>query len=178
AEKTIDVFIKLQLIKGYEDGTVRPNSPITRAEFAAILNRAFLIQGGSNTSVVLNDIGGNWAKEAIEKLVAAGVINGYADGTFKPDQTITREEMVIMLSRIVDLNNVAKDTTKGNFNDLNGAYAASEIIAVAQAGIVSGKGDGRFDPKSNATRAEALQIILNVLELNPQLKTLLDSLVE
>ncbi|WP_256761785.1 S-layer homology domain-containing protein [Cohnella sp. WQ 127256] len=176
AEKTIDIFIKLQLIKGYKDGTFRPNSPITRAEFAVILNRAFNIQGGSNTSVVLKDIGDNWAKEAIENLVAAGVIKGYTDGTFKPDNTITREEMVVMLSRIVNLNDLAKDTTKGNFKDLNGAYAASEIIAEAQAGIVSGKGNGKFDPKSNATRAEALQIILNVLELNPQLKTLLDSL--
>ncbi|CAH1205509.1 hypothetical protein PAECIP111893_02362 [Paenibacillus plantiphilus] len=176
AEKTIDVFIKLQLINGYEDGTARPNSPITRAEFAAILNRAFNIQGGSNTSIVLKDIGDSWAKEAIENLVAAGVINGYADGMFKPDQTITREEMVVMLSRIVNLNDLVKDRAKGNFKDLNGSYAASEIKAVAQAGIVSGKGDGRFDPKSNATRAEALQIILNVLELNPQLKTLLDSL--
>jgi hypothetical protein len=83
--------------------------------------------------------------------------------------------MVVMLSRIVDLNNVTKDTIKGNFNDLNGAYAASEIIAAAQAGIVSGKGNGIFDPKNNATRAEALQIILNMLELNPQLKTLLGS---
>jgi hypothetical protein len=176
AEKTIDVFIKLQLIKGYEDGTFKPNSPITRAEFAAILSRAFNIQGGSNTSVVLKDIGNSWAKEAIENLVAAGVIQGYGDGTFKPNNTITREEMVVMLSRIVNLNNLAKDRAKGNFNDLDGAYAASEIKAVAQAGIVSGKGDGRFDPKSNATRAEALQIILNVLKLNPQLKTLLDSL--
>lgn len=176
AEKTIEVFIKMQLIKGYEDGTVRPNSPITRAEFATILNRAFNIQSGSVASVVLKDIGDSWAKEAIENLVAAGVINGYMDGKFKPDQTITREEMVVMLSRIVNLNNLAKDQAKGNFNDLNDAYAASEIIAEAQVGIVSGKGDGRFDPKGNATRAEALQIILNVLELNPQLKTLLDSL--
>ncbi|WHX50084.1 S-layer homology domain-containing protein [Paenibacillus woosongensis] len=103
-------------------------------------------------------------------------MNGYKDGTFKPDQTITREEMVVMLSRIVNLNDLANDTTKGNFNDLNGSYAASEIKVAAQAGIVSGKGDGRFDPKGNATRAEALQIILNVLELNPQLKKLLDSL--
>nr|WP_256223551.1 S-layer homology domain-containing protein [Paenibacillus sp. 1_12] len=176
AGKTIDVFIKLQLIKGYEDGTFRPNSPITRAEFAAILNRAFNIQGSSNTSVVLKDIGNSWAKEAIENFVAAGVIKGYDDGTFKSDQTITREEMVVILSRIVNLNDLVKDTTKGNFNDLNGSYAASEIQAEAQAGIVSGKGDGKFEPKSNATRAEALQIILNVLELNPQLKKLLDSL--
>ncbi|WP_378126219.1 S-layer homology domain-containing protein [Cohnella boryungensis] len=85
-------------------------------------------------------------------------------------------EKVVMLSRIVDLNNVVKDTAKGHFNDIHGTYAASEIKAAAQAGIVSGKGDGRFDPKSKATRAEALQIILNVLELSPQLKMLLDSL--
>ncbi|MEK5468799.1 S-layer homology domain-containing protein [Paenibacillus sp. FSL R7-0210] len=176
AEKTINIFVQLKLINGYDDGTVRPNNPITRAEFAAMLNRVFNIQAGNNTNVVLKDIDDHWAKEAVENLVAVGVINGYTDGTFKPNQTITREEMVVMLSHIVDLNNVAKDTIKGNFNDLNGAYAASEIIAAAQAGIVSGKGNGRFDPKNNATRAEALQIILNVLELNPQLKTLLDSL--
>ncbi|OXM83648.1 hypothetical protein CF651_24565, partial [Paenibacillus rigui] len=99
AEKTIDIFVKLQLIDGYEDGTFRLDSPITRAEFAVILNRAFNIQGGSNTSIVLKDIGDNWAKGAIENLVAAGVIKGYDDSTFKPDKTITREEMVVMLSR-------------------------------------------------------------------------------
>ncbi|MGF6352999.1 sugar lactone lactonase YvrE, partial [Paenibacillus sp. 4624] len=175
AKKTIDIFVQLKLINGYDDGTVRPNNPITRAEFTAMLNRVFNIQAGNNTNVVLKDIDHHWAKEAVENLVAAGVIHGYTDGTFKPNQTITREEMVVMLSRIVDLNNVTKDTIKGNFNDLNGAYAASEIIAAAQAGIVSGKGNGIFDPKNNATRAEALQIILNMLELNPQLKTLLGS---
>jgi len=47
AEKTIDIFVQLNLINGYKDGTFRPNNPITRAEFAAILNRAFNIQGGS-----------------------------------------------------------------------------------------------------------------------------------
>jgi hypothetical protein len=175
AEKTLDTFVRLNLISGYEDGTFRPNSPITRAEFASILNRVFQIQGGS-TSKVLKDIDGIWAKEDIENLVAAGVINGYTDGTFKPNQTITREEMVVMLSRIVNLNGLEKDTTKGHFNDLNGAYAADEIQEAAKGGIVSGKGDGRFDPKGQATRAEALQIILNVLKLNSQLKTLLESL--
>ncbi|WEK54977.1 MAG: S-layer homology domain-containing protein [Candidatus Cohnella colombiensis] len=176
AEKTIDIFVQLNLINGYKDGTFRPNSPITRAEFATILNRAFHIQGGSNTSVVLKDIDATWAKDDIENLVVAGVINGYTDGTFKPNQTITREEMTVMLSRIVNLNSLEKDTAKGHFSDLSDAYAVEEIQVAAQAGIVSGKGDGRFDPKSDATRAEALQMILNVLKLNPQLKTLLDSL--
>ncbi|MNZ96714.1 Cellulosome-anchoring protein precursor [compost metagenome] len=176
AEETIDTFVRLNLINGYNDGTFRPNSPITRAEFASILYRVFQTHGGSNTSTVFKDIDGIWAKDDIENLVAAGVINGYTDGTFKPNQTITREEMVVMLSRIVNLNGLEKDKTKGHFNDLNGAYAVGEITAAAQASIVSGKGDGSFDPKSNATRAEALQIILNVLKLNPELKTLLESL--
>nr|WP_068498698.1 S-layer homology domain-containing protein [Paenibacillus kribbensis] len=175
AEKTIATFVKLHVIEGYSDGKFKPDGKITRAEFAVILSSVFDIQGGNNASVALKDVGSHWAKDAIKKLVEAGVISGYEDGTFKPDKTITREEMVVLLSRILNLNNVSKDTTKGNFVDLEGSYAANEIKAEAQAGIISGRADGKFDTKSNSTRAEALQIILNALNLNPQLKTLLDS---
>jgi len=166
----------MQLINGYEDGTFRPNGTIIRAEFATMLRRAFNIYGGNSRNISFTDLDKHWAKDNIGNLVAAGVISGYPDGTFRPDQKVTREEMVVMLSRIMNLDNLEKDQTKGHFNDLNGAYAAEEIQASAQAGIVSGKGDGSFNPKSNATRAEALQIILNVLKLKPELKTLLESL--
>ncbi|WP_342415996.1 S-layer homology domain-containing protein [Paenibacillus sp. FSL R10-2782] len=176
AEKTIDTFVKLHVIKGYNDGSFKPDGKITRAEFAVVLSSVFDIKGGNNTSVSLKDVGSHWAKDAIKKLVEAGVISGYEDGMFKPDNTITREEMVVLLSRILNLNNVSKDTTRGNFDDVKGSYAANEIKAEAQAGIISGRADGKFDPKSSSTRAEALQIILNALNLNPQLKTLLDSL--
>jgi hypothetical protein len=104
------------------------------------------------------------------------LISGYPDGTFKPDQTITRQEMIVMLIRIVNLDNLEKDPAKGEFRDLDDAYAAEAIQEAAQAGIVSGKGNGVFDPNGNATRAEALQIILNVLKLKPELKELLESL--
>ncbi|WMT41208.1 S-layer homology domain-containing protein [Paenibacillus sp. D2_2] len=121
SEKTIDIFVKLHVIEGYEDGKFKPDGNITRAEFAVILNRVFdIIKGGDNTRVALKDISSHWAKDAIERLQEAGVISGYEDGTFKPDKTITREEMVLILSRIVNLNNLAKDNTKGNFNDLEG----------------------------------------------------------
>ncbi|MEC0231628.1 S-layer homology domain-containing protein [Paenibacillus alba] len=176
AEKTIDTFVKLQIIDGYKDGTFNPDGKITRAEFSVLLTRVFDIQGGSHPGTAMKDVGSHWAKDAIQKLVEAGIINGYEDGTFKPENTITREEMVILLSRILNLNQVAKDTTKGNFDDLKGSYAASEITAGAQAGIVSGEADGKFHAKSNATRAEALQILLNALKLSPQLKGLLDTL--
>ncbi|MEK3726189.1 S-layer homology domain-containing protein [Paenibacillus sp. FSL H8-0034] len=146
AEKTIDTFVKLHVIEGYDDGTFKPNGNITRAEFAVILNRVFDINAGDNTNVELRDAGSHWAKDAIEKLVKAGIISCYDDGTFKPDKTITREEMVVMLSRLVNFDNVMKDATKGNFNDLVRSYAANEIKAEAQAGIISGKGEGKLDP--------------------------------
>ena len=176
AKDTIDIFAVLRLISGYEDGSFKPNGHITRAEFAAILSRVFDITGGDHTSAVLKDVDSHWAKRELEQLAKAGVINGYGDGTFRPDNTITREEMVVMLSRIVNLDNVTKEASKGNFNDLKGTFAADEIEAAAQAEIIRGIGGGKFAPHSNATRAEALQIILNALKLNPQLKTLLDSL--
>jgi len=176
SEQTIDIFVQLKLINGYPDGSFKPDEPITRAEFASLLNRVFQIQGNNKSNTDIKDIDGIWAKEDIENLVAARVINGYTDSTFKPNQTITREEMVVMLSRIVILSNVEKDSTKGHFNDLKGTYAADEITAAAQASIVSGKGNASFQPKSSATRAEALQIMLNVLKLNSHLKTLLEYL--
>ncbi|MCJ8011502.1 S-layer homology domain-containing protein [Paenibacillus sp. KQZ6P-2] len=179
AEKTIDTFVKLQVITGFEDGTFRPNSPITRAEFATIIARVFDVNGGSTKNVVeLSDINSHWAKDAINNLASAGVINGYGDGTFKPNKTISREEMVIILSRIVDLSNVDKDASKGNFTDMSRAssYAVNPIKDAAKAGIISGKGDGAFDPQGISTRAEALTIILNALNLDPQIKTLLNSM--
>jgi len=175
AEKAIRSFAQLRLAEGYPDGTFKPDRPITRAEFAALLDRVFRIAGG-NASVALQDIEGSWAKESIEKRASAGVISGYPDGTFRPDQTITRQEMVVILTRIVNLESLEKDPAKGEFHDLGNAYAAEAIREAAQAGIVSGKGNGVFDPGGSATRAEALQMIINVLKLNPAIKELLETL--
>ncbi|MGW9530911.1 S-layer homology domain-containing protein [Paenibacillus terrae] len=178
AEKAIDTFVKLQFIKGYGDGQFKPNGNITRAEFAMLVSRVFDISVDADHSAPMSDISSHWAKEAIEKLASAGVIGGYGDGTFKPNQTISREEIVIILSRIVNLSSVNKDDSKGNFTDLSSAssYATNAIKDVAEAGIINGKSNGVFDPQGNATRAEALTIILNALSLHPQVKNLVGSL--
>src|SRR5690606_70261 len=111
AERTIDLFVKLGIIEGYEDGLARPDQSITRAEFATILSRVFDISGGTNP-MTLGDVRGHWAHSYIEILVQAGVINGYEDGACRPDTEITREEMVMMIDRIVNMDKVPKDTTK------------------------------------------------------------------
>ncbi|WP_189015504.1 S-layer homology domain-containing protein [Paenibacillus marchantiophytorum] len=129
AEKTVDTFVKLNIIQGYGDGTVKPDAPITRAEFASIITRVFAISTGTNHAD-LNDIGNHWAKQAIESLAKAGVIGGYGDGSFQPDKTISREEMAVILSRVINLNAVTKDASKGNFGDVSNSYAADAITAI------------------------------------------------
>lgn len=178
AEKTIHTFVKLHFIDGYGAGQFKPNGKITRAEFAMLISRIFNISDGTKQSAAFKDVNGHWAKEAIENLSRAGVLGGYSDGSFKPNQTISREEMVILLSRIVNLDRVDKDASKGSFTDMSHAssYAGEAIKDAAAAGIISGKSGGSFDPQGNATRAEALTVILNVLRLDPQVKALLDSL--
>ncbi|WP_260846469.1 S-layer homology domain-containing protein [Paenibacillus polymyxa] len=176
AEKTVDTFSKLGIVNGYKDGSFRPDGEITRAEFSAIISRIFDISGG-NQPVALNDIGDHWAQDAITKLTAAGVLNGYEDGTFKPDQTIVRQEMAVILARILDLDRLKKDTSnEKSFTDLSASFAADTIKQLAQAGVLSGISTSQFGPKYHASRAEALTAIYNALSLNSEIKTVLESL--
>ncbi|MDI4647654.1 polysaccharide lyase family 8 super-sandwich domain-containing protein [Cohnella hashimotonis] len=177
AEKTIDTFLKLQVLKGYADGTAKPNRPISRAEFVAVLDR--LIDVESTRAAELRDIGGHWAHRAIEKFAAAGIVGGYGDGTFRPDRTISREEMIVLLSRIINLEAAAQTASGGStgeFSDIGHTYAADAIRDAARAGIVDGRGEGRFDPSGNATRAEAMTVLLNMLNLSPDIQRLLATL--
>ncbi|SEL79515.1 S-layer homology domain-containing protein [Paenibacillus sp. OK003] len=178
AKKIIDTFVKLQMITGYGNGQFKPDGNITRAEFATLISRVFEISSRSEHIVSLSDIENHWAKNDVEKLVGSGVLNGYGNGTFKPNQTISREEMVVILSRIVDLNEVDKEASKGSFLDMArvSSYASNEVKAAAAAGIISGKSNGVFDPQGSSTRAEALTVILNALNLDTSIKTLLESL--
>lgn len=167
AEKTIDIFTKLNIIKGYEDKTIRPNQEISRGEFVAILSRIFDV-GGTHKSV-LKDIQGHWAQDAIEKFTQAGIIGGYGDGTFQPNKAITRNDMVLVLSRIVNLNGSATGQAGPEPDPFQQA---------AQAGIIKGNGNGSLNPLGTAARAEALQLILNTLKLNSQIKTMLELIEE
>ena len=95
-----------KLIMGYPDGTFRPNNPISRAEFAAIASRFDQLK--SDSSLPFNDVGANhWAYDVIASAADKGWVNGYPDGSFKPENKITRAEVVSttnrMLNRYADL---------------------------------------------------------------------------
>lgn len=106
----------VDIIKGYEDGTFKPNAPITRAEFATVASRFFEIESGAENQFTDVD-DSHWAKEYIDSAVVKGWLLGYEDGTFRPDQPIKRSETVTIVNRM--LNRVAdKDYIEANYDDV------------------------------------------------------------
>ena len=88
------------ILKGYEDGTFRPNGNITRAEFATIAVRFFEVE--YNGKDLFPDIDGHWAQDYINQAGFAGLVEGYPDGTFGPEKLITRAEAVTIVNRTID----------------------------------------------------------------------------
>lgn len=175
AMKQIGLFSRLEGIRGYQDGTVRGNATMTRAEFAAMLVQLLEIENTGKKAWSLSDIESHWASSAIATLAGHGVINGYTDGTFRPNETISRQEMVTMLLKLVRAEALPKQH-KADFVDGNAvsSFAVKPVQLAAEAGIIQGYADGTFRPSQNVSRAEAVVMTLNLLQLEPRLHALLD----
>lgn len=150
------------LISGYQDGSLKPDNQITRAEFTALVNHSF----GFNeiASISFKDVkNGAWYYNEISKASAAAYIKGYSDQTFKPNKSITREELAVIVASLLKLNASASNT---GFTDLVASHAWSKdsIAAVAEAGLMQGSG-GKFRPQQTATRAEAVVVLDRALKL-------------
>nr|WP_246628150.1 glycoside hydrolase family 3 N-terminal domain-containing protein [Paenibacillus oenotherae] len=96
----VAVATSLGLIGGFDDGTFRPDAPISRAETAAILSRFYKLTPGPETSE-LTDIDGHWATEPIRLLASNGLVGGYSDATFRPNRPVSRAEYAVFLTRII-----------------------------------------------------------------------------
>ncbi|RAV21993.1 S-layer homology domain-containing protein [Paenibacillus contaminans] len=99
AMEAINKAAKMGIMNGYPEASFKPDAPITRGETVSILAR--LLDGVNEEAGSFADIGGHWAQAAIEKSKAAGIIAGYEDGTFRPEQALTRAEAVAMLNRLL-----------------------------------------------------------------------------
>ncbi|MEQ4482371.1 S-layer homology domain-containing protein [Cohnella silvisoli] len=164
AEANIKKAVSGGIVKGYPDGTFKPNRTVTRAEFAVMLMNALKPQG-EGAALTFTDTAkiGSWAQKAIAKAVQAGIIKGYEDGSFRPDAVITRAEMAAMIAAALGQTNQA-DATTGFADDKDiPTWAKASVAFVKQADIVQGKGNNQFAPGDNATRAEAVTVLLNML---------------
>ena len=103
----VSTLSKMGIIKGYEDGSFKPNDPISRAEFAAIAAR--FDPDGDKTPASFSDVTSHWAKDEISVAANHGWIKGYEDGSFKPDQKITRAETMTLVNRVLNRLPETKD---------------------------------------------------------------------
>lgn len=164
-------------ISGYSDGTVCPNASITRAEVAMIFYRLLdddALAKYHTTENAFSDVpSGKWYSAAVSTLNAMGTLSGYPDGTFRPNDPITRAELASVCVRFFNAPEAAADA----FSDISGYWARNAINAAVQLGIVSGYEDGTFRPANNITRAETIQMVNNVLGRHPDKNHLLPGMV-
>lgn len=152
----------IKYINGYPDGSVKPDNSITRAEVAAIF---FRLIKDTNKTVTANgkfsDVNsGEWYAQAINYLASIGILKGYEDGLFHPEQTITRAEFAAIASRFDKLE--ASD--KSTFSDVDPNHWAADYINSAYLkGWIGGYPDGSFRTESSITRAEVVKIVNSML---------------
>lgn len=177
AKDTIQLFANLKLVNGYADGTFKPDATITRAEFVTIITRTFGLPAPTTTHS-FNDVSKDaWYNGAINAAFAAGLVNGTSNGGFTPNEEISRQDIIVILSRVI---NFAQFTNANpEITDLNktSEYAKASVEQAISAGVLKGNGEGQVDPKASATRAEAIQLILSSVSLDPAIKALLEKLL-
>jgi len=146
---------------GYPDGTFRPNNQISRAEMATFMVKARNLTYTGGLTNFTDVPSTHWAYNYIMAAKQAGIIGGYPDGTFKPENMVTRAEISVMVSRA---GNFTYSGGLTNFSDVPSTYWGYQyIMAVKQYGIVSGYPDGTFKPDNQATRAEASVMVTKLM---------------
>ncbi|MDF2935199.1 MAG: hypothetical protein K0Q90_572 [Paenibacillaceae bacterium] len=173
AEAAILEAIRLGLAEGYEDGTFRAEQPVTREELAVLAARWLKAQGQRASLTILSgqmlpfrdgEAISSWAEEAIAAAVLAGWLEGYGDGSFRPQQAVTRAELAVFMQRVLALK--ADDSGAAlPFADAPEipSWASQGVAAAAAAGLFQGNEQGQFLPAASATRAETVFILLRAI---------------
>ena len=152
-------------VTGYPDGTFQPKKATTRAEFASMIANAMGYESEpSDSDTMFPDVANDfWAKAAINFCAQNGIIEGYDDGTFKPNQTITRQEAAAILNNAFDLAEKYGISDEQFPDDGKIANWASDHVYAAKAsGLMNGDKDtGNFRPTDTIKRCEAASILMN-----------------
>jgi hypothetical protein len=133
---------------------------LRRIAIIAFLTAACLLLLSFPASAAVDDVKGNWAETAIRDLKSAGIINGYPDGTFKPERSLTRAEFAKLVVKAFDL----PTSQTVSFPDAKNHWAKDYISAVGK-DYMTGYADGNFRPERNISRAEAAAVITRIMKL-------------
>ncbi len=167
AESQINKWAENGLASGYSDGTFKPNNRVTRAEFVALTNSAF----GINTEGYAADFSdvavGQWYYNDIAAASTSGYIGGYPDGTFKPKQSISRQEAASIIVRLLGLEPTLLEMEKFKDAVQIPQWSRGNIGAIVKAGLMGGYPDGTFQPGKSLTRAEAVAFLDRARDFAP-----------
>ncbi len=160
AHQTIDTMTINKYINGYDDGNFKPDQNITRGEFSALVYRILGLTTAKD-GVIYDDTDSHWARDIIATMSLPegyGMLRGYGDGNFGPNDAITREQAVAIIARAKsDVWEAGKENAKDSFTDAKDIswWFNGEIDAAVTNGLIEGYEDGSFKPLNNITRAEA-----------------------
>jgi len=149
---------------GYDDGTFRPNNPVTRAEFIKMVVSAFGYQINETPSnLEFADVtNSDWFAPYVEAATDADIVDGYSDGTFRPAKTINRAEAMKILMAAAGIDTAILPNIK--FPDVNeNDWFAPYVLKAKELGIVSGYADGRFGPGDDMTRSQVAKVIVELM---------------
>ena len=140
-------------VKGFPDGSFKPNKEVTRGEVAQILNQ--FIQNSQAYRLPTDVDAGAWYGNSMARLYGLSILNGFGDGSVRPQGAMTRAEVATIMTRILNLK-----MENARFNDVTpGAWYNGYVGAAQAAGIISGYPDGSFGGERTVTRAELVVIV-------------------
>jgi hypothetical protein len=166
-EAAINEAVTNGFVKGYADGTFKPDKSVTRAEFVTMINKALQLRDENTVNLLFKDVTTtNWFYEDIQKASYARYATGVTDTSFMPGKNITRQEAAIMLSRFLPKSGFLAETQVSAFPDSASVstWAKSALAVVINKGYMSGYANGNLTPRATLTRAEAAKIIGKILE--------------
>jgi hypothetical protein len=163
AREGIQELVDKNVVKGYGNYRFVPNGTLTRAEAAAIVARAYGLQKAAGKAAFPDVPDSHWAYAEVNAAAAAGMVQGYPDGTFRPNDPVTRAEMTVMAAIAAKVGGSKKGTRL--FTDVLADHWASDYIqAFVNNKLVEGFKDGTFRPGAQATRAEISMLLARLLQ--------------
>ncbi|RBW67606.1 S-layer homology domain-containing protein [Bacillus taeanensis] len=162
-------FVDADLLSGYKlDGEtyIKPNTSITRAEFAAILVRVLGLENSPITAKEFTDVKkGTWYYEPIMIARSNGIVNGMTETTFEPNTLLQRDQVAVMIVNTFKATISFNQGTPKKFTDVKNYWATESINQASRVGIITGQTNTLFNPYGKATRAEAITMADRALNL-------------
>ncbi|MGI6197256.1 MAG: InlB B-repeat-containing protein [Eubacteriales bacterium] len=151
---------------GNESKLIQPDKALTRAELAAFITRAFGATRTADLSKITDVNADDWFYEPVARAYQMGAINGTSDTTFDPNSYITREQVFLVLARVLCISGTDEQAL-ARFTDADkiSSWAKNGIIGMVEKSYVNGYPDGSFRPQDNITRAELAQAFHNIFKL-------------